>query len=194
VSDELTHLEVSGHRGLRLRVAFGWNRDRFLHSIAVCSLSHETVMLRTREGDELDAWPPSPPLQQLSAVHLPNGNRGLLLIGMAGRTHWSLSVTPDVSPRGLLFDVACRSNLLPVRLGSSYRLLVPHDAPTGNSLVIRTGLAHGRVLIDSGHDEPPAELVVSDNEMTIAPSLQSPLLPATFRWKYRVGWPEPSDE
>jgi len=86
-----------------IRVALFRQRDRFAHSISC--LAAEEVLCRSIEGDDNQRWPPSPPLQQLSVEERPEG-RVALLVGMAGRSHWSASY--HLQDQSLIVDVACR--------------------------------------------------------------------------------------
>ena len=75
-------------------------------------------MLESVEGSASDDWPASPPLQNLSIEELAPGRRAALLVGMAGRSHWSASIEPVPGQAALLFDVACRTSDSDVSLGS----------------------------------------------------------------------------
>jgi hypothetical protein len=98
-----------------IRVVFFRAGDRYAHRVEVwdarqgawCS-EWESV-----EGTPDEGWPASPPLQQLHVEQRPEG-KVALLIGMAGRTHWSAAVevvrvggVPS-GPRIIRFDVAAR--------------------------------------------------------------------------------------
>jgi hypothetical protein len=114
----------------RLRVEFHWQRDRFIQQLFVDSVEAGNSI----EGDAEDAWPSSPPLQQLSLEDI-NGSRVILGVGAAGRGHWSISVEIDQQNDGagaIKFELACRSKQQPPFLGSTYRLadsivLTPSD-------------------------------------------------------------------
>ncbi len=104
----------------RLRIAFHWQRDRFVQQLFVDSLQAGNSI----EGDAQDAWPSSPPLQQLSLEEI-NGSQVILGVGAAGQGHWSISVEIDRQEEGadaFKFELACRSKQQPPFLGSTYRL------------------------------------------------------------------------
>ena len=103
----------------RLRIDFQWEVDRFVQVLFFEGKDVGTSI----EGDADDAWPPSPPLQQLSLQEI-NGTPVILGVGAAGRGHWSVSVEleQDADAQSIRFDLACRSNHQPEFLGSSYRL------------------------------------------------------------------------
>jgi len=98
-----------------LRVEFYRVADRYAHRIV-----HQQApgVLQSVEGDADDVWPPSPPLQQLS-LEEHSGSAIALLLGMAGKSHWSMSV--EAKEQQLLFDVACRLSGEHPRLSSTYQ-------------------------------------------------------------------------
>ena len=109
-------------------------------------------------------WPPSPPLQNLHREELAGGRSALLLVGAAGRGHWSASVEAAPREARLLFDLACRVETVDGWIGNRYRL---HRG------------AAARLKIAS--DE--ADVTWSDLEVEIRPrSIQRP----TVRWRFAV--------
>lgn len=120
--------------GLALRVRFDRQSDRYAHIIECLEGSACRTLFSSVEGSTTDRWPPSPVLQQLHIETRPGLDRELtenagtidrkvaLLVGMAGRSHWSMSVEPDACEVALVFDVACRiSGDEASELGSHYR-------------------------------------------------------------------------
>src|SRR5947208_27348 len=104
----------------RLRVRFFSAADRYAHVIELTSDGRAWPLLESVEGSADDAWPVSPALQSCNIEKLP-GDRGVaLLVGMAGRSHWSLAAEVVTSAEGarLTFDVACRVSTLPDYLGN----------------------------------------------------------------------------
>lgn len=102
------------------RVEFSWSQDRYRHRF-VESASGK-LLAESVEGDPLQPWPPSPPIQQLSAETI-DGRLVLLGVGSAGRSHWSLSVE-SIEQEGVVafrFDVACRCPTKADVLGSCYQ-------------------------------------------------------------------------
>ena len=65
-------------------------------------------------------WPASPVLTEVLAT--PAAGPAIVGVGSAGRSHFSASITRH--PRGddtLVFEIACRIQEPPIRLGSTYR-------------------------------------------------------------------------
>src|SRR5262245_46882266 len=54
---------------------------------------------------------------------LPDGRCAALLVGMAGRSHWSGSIEATPASAEIVFDLACRHSGAPQELGSRYRVL-----------------------------------------------------------------------
>src|SRR5687767_14004155 len=94
--------------GRLLQVEFVRQADRFGHAIQLLGDDVVRPLLMSLEGTVADRWPPSPVLQQLHVEDRGLGKNVALLVGMAGRSHWSMSVEPDTQGAGLVFDVACR--------------------------------------------------------------------------------------
>ena len=149
-------------RGVGLQVRFARSGDRFAHRLELVSAHSVVPLLTTVEGDNETTWPASPALQQLHIERRPIDGGATsevaLLVGLAGRSHWSLSVEPRVEkaaePHGvgglvaLEFDAACRVHQLPERLGTTYRLEQPLSGGSAElSGVAASGL---RFTIDGG--------------------------------------------
>ena len=121
----------------------------------------------------------------------------MLLVGMAGTAHWSLAVAADrQDARCIVFDAACRLREPAAWIGSSYELAAGAEVlrQTSSGVELRiddlccaveafgcaeTGLDRCMVeLVDVGH---PTRRVV------IRPTALPERLPATVRWRYRIG-------
>ncbi len=149
-------------------------------------------MLASEEGSDQDEWPPSPPLQQLHVEDRAGGGRVALLVGMAGQSHWSLSVEALPALRQLVFDAACRlggsADSRSGRLGSGYRAMIfPATDAQG---VVRLS-AYGQSCLVAC--EPAGECLagkvsVSAEGLTIVapPDNTETRSTPNRRWRYRV--------
>jgi len=156
-----------------LRVDFRRCDDRYGHIIE--RLVHDAwrAVYESREGNSADQWPPSPVLQSL---HIEQGSKGSVafLLGMAGTSHWSASVEPVPNRDALQFDIACRVNQAPQRLGSSYRVLDPEASRCIEVIAL------------------PIEAVTaiqraaSETEWTAVPIIADQEWPCTIRWRYTI--------
>ena len=123
-------VEAVNQNGIGLRLEFRWLDDRYGHLISrIQGDCDPEPLLESLEGAPLDAWPSSPPLQSLTIAELPDGRTAALLVGMAGRTHWSASIEPAADCAGLIVDIACRLASPPGSLGSHYRWLTSGSQP-----------------------------------------------------------------
>ncbi len=110
--------------GGRLRLRFVRRDDRVHQTVEwFDAVAGEFVpLLESREGESSDVWPASPPLQQFLIESRGAAGQVALLVGMAGRSHWSLSVEPLADRVGFRFDAACRLGGPPDWLGNTWRL------------------------------------------------------------------------
>ena len=105
-----------------LAVTFDRRGDRYGHTICLRAGDRAVDVLHSVEGNADEPWPPSPPLQALQCEARLGGISVALLVGMAGKSHWSLSCQAEPEGSGIAFDVACRVSGKPPHLGSVYRL------------------------------------------------------------------------
>jgi hypothetical protein len=95
--------------GWRLQVVLSWTGDRYEQRIEVGhpdGARHATW--QTHEGTTDSEWPTSPPIQQLHVQETRSGSSVVLGVGMAGSSHWSMSLEADAADAVLIWDVACR--------------------------------------------------------------------------------------
>jgi len=157
-------LKSSGPNDCQLIVQFVREGDRYSHSVLLETGGQCHELLRSLEGDPQEDWPASPPLQQLSDEHQDEGHVALA-VGMAGKSHWSLSA--QAQPNGVVaFDVACRVTHEPQQLGSAYSVTSQQ--------------------VDGLRLEVVGEGVVSnEGAASISPTLVTEL-PHTYRWQYSL--------
>lgn len=172
--NDLIHIAAGG-----VSVHFWREADRFQHQIAVETSGERPLWLSSIEGEANDVWPPSPPLQELHLEDRPGGKQVALLVGRAGRAHWSLSVEADGAHETLLFDVACRSLCDAERLHSSYRFSEGCELEAERVLFSRheLRLLQGEMrFVDADH-----LLIGPRRDEANAGKVR------TFRWRYRIG-------
>ncbi len=103
-------------------VEFNWDRDRWRHEVLSAAGRWTSLEGAGERGD--DRWPASPVLVEVSLVELADGP-AILGVGLAGRSHFSLSVAAcPAHGDTLLFEAACRIQEPAAWLGSSYT--APH--------------------------------------------------------------------
>lgn len=105
--------------GLAASVSFEKLPDRFSHLIEF-SNSDQRILLASEEGSSDQIWPFSPALQEL---HFESRSETdvLLAVGMAGDSHFSLSVESN-RINELRFEFACRFKKQPEFIGSTYKV------------------------------------------------------------------------
>ena len=164
-------IEAAGPDGSVLRVEFVWQGDRFGHRVSTVNTDGEiTPLLESIEGAAADDWPPSPPLQSLHIESLPDGRKAALLVGMAGRSHWSASIETAKESAEIFFDLACRHSASPKQLSSRYRAL---PNATGQFEILPEA---SRLIRDAK---------TAGDEIILEPAALKDSA-ATTRWKYRV--------
>jgi hypothetical protein len=196
VSKRLVQLGTDPRAGLRVVAQFAWHVDRYIHKISLIpvhaagpSPSGDDSRIRVANtGADDPRWPLSPPLQQLDVCTLGDGRQGLVGLGMAGSSHWSLAVVAE--EQWLWFDVACRVQQPPGFLQTAYRLdegceVVPNAPSSAHSLmIVRESAAAGGLQLCV--DAPSTEWVVGPGceHIRLRPKHASDELPATIRWRY----------
>jgi hypothetical protein len=136
----------------QLTAEFLWKNDRYVHRIT----DHAGGELTSVEGTPEQAWPASPPIQQLSLESI-NGEPVLLGVGAAGTGHWSISVTSvrDGDNDALKFELACRSREVPDQLASTYERVAGQMEVVAQSGVSEVLNMAGNVVLQAsltGHD------------------------------------------
>lgn len=125
-------------------VVFSWTGDRWTHRLETTAsdASSEWTSVDEPMPPTMDPrWPSSPVLVELSRLKVPGhgaaGGSAILGVGLAGRSHFSASITPDPGAADTIrFEIACRLHGPPGRLGSTYRngervlRVTPLDAST----------------------------------------------------------------
>ena len=114
----------------RISVEFSWNNDRWHHCFRIdqknCLQSVEKDGITQNNGNQTvphgisDTWPASPVITEVTPTKA-MGRPALVAIGLAGRSHFSASLTAsDAEKDSMLVEVACRAQEAPKWLGSTY--------------------------------------------------------------------------
>jgi hypothetical protein len=180
--------------GIGLNVEFRFRGDRFTHLISLVAAEKSIPLLESVEGTAAESWPASPPLQGLHIEALPDGRSAALLVGAAGRAHWSASI--EASPTSaltykaaaLVFDIACRTEAPSARLGTTYRQL-----PTtlgklaagndGSWVEFQYGNVVVLIIPSRERDTQSAVALLDPVNFAVTPETQ---LAGTTRWRYRL--------
>jgi hypothetical protein len=154
--------------------------DRWMHFINVPRDGKMAALVFSAEGESGDEWPPSPPFQNLELQTLPGKAQTALLVGKAGSSHWSAAIEADPTAGVLRFDIACRLQKEPLRLGSSYWIGANPKLPQP---------ALPRFEIPPSGDGIERKLESTDREMAIKVLSDPGPLPRTIRWQYVISLP-----
>ncbi len=168
-----------------LRVNFAWSTDRFAHTIEWRDEADNwQVVLKSLEGTPDNAWPPSPPFQEVEPHVGGSGLTCLLAVGLAGTSHWSASIEEILqvgqpsNESKIRFDVACRLKGAATTLESTYTVsdLLQVDSSEPLTYITPNGR---RLRLDSTCD-------VEAGSSTIAfrPQPSPTTEPTTVRWMY----------
>ncbi|HEX7449280.1 MAG TPA: hypothetical protein VF306_17125 [Pirellulales bacterium] len=164
-----------------LTIEFRRAAERYAHQIFTGKGGERRLLLESIEGDGDHPWPPSPPLQELHVERQPDGRQVALLVGRAGRSHWSLSVEPFENR--LVFDAACRLSGEAEWLGSSYRAAA--DAAIADGVAIFAG---GRLRLVSAEADG-ASLGVEAGVLQVRAARRAASGARTARWRYAIESP-----
>lgn len=187
MNQDLATLSTGG-----FRVQFSRVGDRYAHAIYLLDGDTEICVLESTEGDSNDIWPPSPPLQALEFEKWTDGRRLALLVGMAGRNHWSVSAELDPELDQVICDVACRLQEEPTptsepgKLRSSYRVHGEMELDPTNHLVLVHVPEGGCELRVEPVDAAPVDFTIEGDSLVLTPRPDSGDLPRTARWKYVI--------
>jgi hypothetical protein len=179
-------LEAWADEGIGLRVAFAWSDGRWEHIVGAFQDGELLWVLRSVEGNAEQDFPPSPPLQQLHRTDLPDGRVALLLVGMAGRSHWSMSCEVEPGRARILFDVACRAvPACRATLGTAYQISTVVPTVDDSQITWRQGEGHRATMrgLPSTPDASPCSFCIVDRCLTIRPAASEQI---PIRWRYEL--------
>lgn len=185
---KLTENESDSIATAELRLQFPRVGDRYAFQVEVAA---EPLFFGI-DGSDLDAWPASPPLQQLHIQDLPTGPAALA-VGAAGTTHWSASFA--VRRPGVVWcEYAARvaRGWEPQRdwLGSRFRIAPgwQSEFKDGRLTLSRKGQ---HLELGSLGETSRLETSVS-GEFTVRPVQQGSGGKGTVEWKFQLSLVQPA--
>lgn len=168
-------LEAAG-----LRLSFHAYGDRLAHTVGLVVGNRVVPLLASVEGTPDDDWPPSPPLTTIELSSQGEVQHALLL-GMAGRSHWSVAVVLSEAARRLEFEIACRMKEPASSLGSAYRTMVAaRSHEQGVALVVD----NETVRVDGPSQQPAVHVTPDGLNVPVEPPAGP--FPQTVRWSYAI--------
>lgn len=174
-------LRTKRHGTLELEVHFEQLADRWQQSISLVVENNLLPLLQSVEGTTAERWPLHPPLQSLHFETQAGEKQVALLVGQAGRSHWSASIATGEA--GCLeFDHACRIAEAPTFLGASFSLAAGWQVaqtPAGYELHCD---AH-RILIELLHGTI-VQILPGEIRFTAASGWSGKM--ETLRWGWRL--------
>ena len=153
-----------------LRLRFEKQGDRYAQVIEVSEAHDWSPVARSVEGTPEEAWPFSPPWQELTAEQRGPDQQIIFTVGKAGTAHWSGSFS-KLPTGGLRCELACRTSRVPHFVGTTFHS-VRKDLP--EQLCIRT--------------TPETQLVRELRQFTLNPFSIPLQFPATLVWNYTIEW------
>jgi hypothetical protein len=169
------------------------------------------------EGSPEQLWPPSPAYQELSEVEGADGGRSLVLTGMSGTTHWSVSVEPKIiqipysvkvpfnklseadtklpdSVGSIQFDLAARLKEPPPNIAAAYDLMdrAIWSEPIGGKIAVECQSLPRLEIVEVDASDQTTFIIRPPtdplNRRILQPCEATPKeFPCTYRWRYCVG-------
>jgi len=155
-----------------LEAVFHQIGDRFTHQVILHDGAQTHTLFTALEGSADETWPPSPPLQQLS-IETRGASQVALLVGMAGKSHFSASVESVPGECRLEFDVAARVQTDPLQIGSTY---VAPNLDTTPSCELLAPDTNSQVIWEKR----------GENRVVLVKPVLTKTAPLTLRWRYRI--------
>lgn len=175
----------------RLRVRFLFAEDRYAHEIWLAVRGEWIAVLASVEGSPSEDWPASPPFQSLHFEQLGTANQSALLVGMAGKSHWSASIERDPAGDCARFDIACRvRGATAPGLSSTYRTMsgVSARRPHDDKLEFNApSLVNMSLQLSSPQESPRASFEIVEGKVRIvADDPAETDSSRTVRWRYTL--------
>lgn len=153
-----------------LRLRFEKQGDRYAQLIEVSDAHGWSPIARSIEGTADQAWPLSPPWQELTQENHATSQQIIFTVGKAGTSHWSGSFS-KLPAGGIRCEIACRTSRVPHHIGTAYHSVLK-DLPA--QLRIRT--------------TAETQLVREPQQFILKPASVPLQFPATLVWNYTLEW------
>jgi hypothetical protein len=161
-------------------VEFHWSGDRYRHQWRFPGASQTQAQLCSVESTAEAIWPDSPPLQQVHLQSFDDGREVIFGVGMSGRGHWSASFTMVPELKGWIVEFACRSPLIPDRLGCVYQHS-PDWTPVGGTW--QCALGESILTLEA---ISPSTFQTQGDKLILSPIALPTTTPTTTQWAYRL--------
>ncbi len=174
-----------------ISIRFIKSGDRLAHCIGLQTSSKGSgiflPVLESIEGDAQEAWPASPPMQQIVQELIGHNSAPVLLgVGLSGNGHWS-SAVEETSTGSLKLDIACKSSKPASYLGSQYRVAADTEVDFENNeirLTVKRG-SNDSVNFVLSAAIGKISIAKENRLFSIMPGSE-PSLIQTHRWCYNV--------
>ncbi len=171
-----------------MRVRFAMANDRYAHEVWLADGATWVKVLSSLEGSPNEPWPESPALQSLHMEGDRQGQPTALLVGMAGKSHYSLSASLDAAAKCIRFDVACRAGGSQIGpLGSRYRVWQSVESHDDRHAILASAMpAEASVELEICQQLGSARMEAHGDTIGVVAEKPSESLPHTVRWGYTL--------
>ncbi|MEC8556258.1 MAG: hypothetical protein VXZ82_14710 [Planctomycetota bacterium] len=157
--------------------------ERYLHR---WSFPDSSVNLDSVESSLEEAWPSSPPLQQIHSQSFADGREVIFGVGMAGRGHWSASFTLVPDLKCWIVELACRSSVAAEKLSSSYQWMAEGVEPLADQDVCSEAItldSSGKITLEA--IAPSSVASIASQQISFRP-VQIGEGASTTQWAFRL--------
>ena len=164
-------------------LSFSRSGERYLHR---WSFPDSSVTLDSVESSLEEAWPSSPPLQQIHSQSFADGREVIFGVGMAGRGHWSASFTLVPDLKCWIVELACRSSVTAEKLSSRYQWMAEGVEPLADQDVCSETItldSSGKVTLEA--IAPSSVASIASQQISFRP-VQLGDGASTTQWAFRL--------
>ena len=159
----LLELRTAGDPALVCQFLRPESEDRWSHRWLVDDGQQEVLLMESTEGDASLDWPPSPAFQDMSHEDLGH-TEAIMGVGMAGKSHWSVSVSREND--GLVADFACLVKLEPGFLGTTYQIHADAKLEAGQLIFDLSSQSTQSIKLSARGE---AQMSLADGKLRIEP-------------------------